>query len=151
MFFRQVFASDPWHLAQPGSIRNLTIQTKGSDQMNSSDQFYNCRAQCDADYEGEAKQKDQGAQKRSECRPSERSATLFLAATGTLYIRQIPSIQTQSLKHHSPTKCSLEGLDLTEKLQHNHSMDIEALKEEMAKIKRAGEDKKSVFWEAVKI
>ena len=27
----------------------------------------------------------------------------FLAATGTLYILQIPSIQTQSLKHHSPT------------------------------------------------
>ena len=26
---KKVFASDPWHQAQPGSIRNLTIQTKG--------------------------------------------------------------------------------------------------------------------------
>ena len=25
---KKVFASDPWHVAQPGSIRNLTIQTK---------------------------------------------------------------------------------------------------------------------------
>ena len=33
LFFQQVFASDPWHLAQPGSIRNLTIQTKGSFQL----------------------------------------------------------------------------------------------------------------------
>ena len=30
---KKVFASDPWHLAQPGSIRNLTIQTKGSKEI----------------------------------------------------------------------------------------------------------------------
>ena len=34
---------------------------------------------------------------------------------------------------------------MTEQLQHNHSMDIEALKEEMAKVKRAGEDRKNAF------
>ena len=32
-FIEKVFASDPWHLAQPGSIRNLTIQTKGSKEI----------------------------------------------------------------------------------------------------------------------
>ena len=42
----------------------------------------------------------------------------------------------------APTKCSFQGLEMTEQLQHNHSMDIEALKEEMAKVKRAGEDRK---------
>ena len=34
---------------------------------------------------------------------------------------------------------------MTEKLQRDHSIDIEALKEEMDKVKRAGEDKKKVF------
>ena len=33
LFIDKVFASDPWHLAQPGSIRNLTIQTKGSKEI----------------------------------------------------------------------------------------------------------------------
>ena len=31
---------------------------------------------------------------------------------------------------------------MTEKLQRDHSMDIDALKEEMAKVKTAGEDRK---------
>ena len=36
----------------------------------------------------------------------------------------------------------MEGLEATEKLQRDHSMDIDALKEEMAKVKTAGEDRK---------
>ena len=36
---------------------------------------------------------------------------------------------------------SLEGLEVTEKLQRDHVRNIEALKEELAKVKSAGEDK----------
>ena len=35
---KKVFASDPWHQAQPGSIRNLTIQTKGCETI--------CKQEC---------------------------------------------------------------------------------------------------------
>ena len=135
----QVFASDPWHLAQPGSIRNLTIQTKGTGKVvrnniiwynhiklckhtwvglvclawfvpevkktifgsvftilililiseyelklhkcrgHCRDQFPDYRVECDADYEGEAKQKDRGAQKGGQCCSFKRSVMLVHA------------------------------------------------------------------------
>ena len=55
----------------------------------------------------------------------------------------VPSPQFTSCM--GSTKCSFKGLEMTEQLQHNHSMDIQALKEEMAKVKRAGEDRKNAF------
>ena len=36
---------------------------------------------------------------------------------------------------------SLEGLEVTEKLQRDHVRNIEAIKEELAKVKSAGEEK----------
>ena len=75
-FIEKVFASDPWHLAQPGSIRNLTIQTKGSKEIvnkNFANSETHFRVECLADYDRRAEQKDKGAKRRSGRCPAERS------------------------------------------------------------------------------
>jgi len=79
----KVFASDPWHLAQPGSIRNLTIQTKGLNAMQ--------------------------------------------------IMRERQSKKIKELKKEV-NAVRIKGLEVSEKLQRDHSVDIEALKEELAKV-----------------
>jgi len=79
----KVFASDPWHLAQPGSIRNLTIQTKGLNAMHIM--------------------KERQSKKIKELK------------------KEVNAVR-------------LKGLEVSEKLQRDHFVDIEALKEELAKV-----------------